>query len=276
MTTETLPASSDAVRWARRSLRIDDVESASSTAELLRRVTEWEFVVSPETADAVQLLANPAGLAAGSNFAALATQRGCEQRWEALVADFANEFFDLTPDQRGQRWRVLMDECPQIPSLVPWIFNLALGIEIAGVPSSTDDRFNELVQSCCQSFVARPPANIRMRQEFMAMCRADPDQWEAVANGLQSTHADFVRHVAPWIEDFSDHQWRESLQAAKPAHARVSWPVPLEPIPPSRWILFCNQCEEWARFLAKLTIAGLLVLLVYSLVVLAFALLGPL
>ena len=255
----------DARRWAIRTLGLGNRTEPFDAAMMLRVVTE--SVVPPEWADAVLVLANPEGLAAGSNIAALATQRGSEQRWEALVADFASEFFDLTPDQRGERWRVLMDECPQIPSLVPWVFNLALGIEITGVPSSTDERFNDFVQTCRQIFVTRPPANIRMRQEFMAMCRLDPDLWEAVAKELQSTDADFVRHVAPWIEDeFGDHRWRESFGEAKPSPLREPWSVPRWSIQSGRWSRFCEQCEKWTRLLLHLTIAGLVLVFVVSVV----------
>ncbi len=222
MTTDTPPPLADAEHWARHSLRIDDVNSAPSTAELLRRVTEWEYVVSPETADAVQLLANPEGLAE-SNITALATQRGCEQRWEALVADFTNEFFDLTPDQRGQRWQFLMDECREIPRLVDRLCDLSLGVEIAGVPTSTDDLINELVQACCKIFIALPPTKIRMRQDFMAMCRADPHPWEAAAQELQSTDADFVSHIAPWVDEVAS--LRESDERMERANHAVRFRV---------------------------------------------------
>lgn len=189
----------DAIRWARHSLQIDDEKAESSTADLLRRVAEREYVVSPEAAAAVQMLANPEGLAAGSNIAALAEERGREQRLEKDVTDFANVFFDISPGRRNEHWQTLMNECRDIPALARWLSDLRPGLNVISMPSSADERFNELVKECHEIFVMRRLAGIRRRQEFVAMCREDRLTWELVARKLQSEHPLFVGNIAIWV-----------------------------------------------------------------------------
>lgn len=217
MTADHRLENADAIRWARHSLRIDDVDAASSVADLLRRVAEREYVVPPEAAAAVLLLANPEGLAAGSNIAALAKERGRDQRLKKDVTDFANVFFDLAPRGRTERWQTLMNDCRDRPAMIQWLSDLRPGLIVILMPSSSDEHFNELVNECREIFVMRRLAGIRRRQEFVAMCREDHLIWELAAQKLQSEHPFFTGNIATWIDPLthlqsSDRDERNHLQ----------------------------------------------------------------
>ena len=257
MSTQTFPPTSDAVRWARQSLQIDDVGSAPSTAELLRRVTESEYLLSPETADAVQLLADPDGLAPGSHIASLATQRGREQRLAAAVADCANEFFDLACDERRRRWKTLVDECANEPASAVRLNRLELGLDVEPPPLTDSANGNHLIQTCRDAFLARPLTAARLRRELCEMWRADVSTWEDVTDDALERHPQFFKAVAPWVDEFGDRRWRESLQEAKPAPAREPWAVPQEPIPPSPWIGYSEKVLNYTSLVLAVVFFGL-------------------
>jgi hypothetical protein len=199
MTVQTLPPTLDAVEYSRRLLQCNDSRAAESTADLLCRVSEWEYVISPEAIDAVQLLANPTGPGVPSGFAGMAAQLGRGQRLEKEVAEFAKCFFDFTPDERAQRWMTLSDACRGIPALSQWLFDLVPGLETDGYPASDDDLVNELVKACREVFVLPHPAGARRRQEFIAMCRQDATAWEDAALQLQINHPQFIGAIATWV-----------------------------------------------------------------------------
>lgn len=231
VTTAMQLENADAIRWARHSLRIDDADAASSTADLLRRVTEWEYVIPPDAVDAVQLLANPEGLAPGSRGMELAARRGSELRREREVTDFAGVFFDLAPGQRTPRWQALRDECRDDRKLTRWLDDLAPGLDVAVPPTSTNERFNRLVTECCQTFVMRRPASIRRRQEFLAECHSDRVLWEMTARELKSRHPLFVGQIATWVRTLAQLRAADRDQQARFEQLLRQTPIHEQPMP---------------------------------------------
>ena len=219
------------------------MEAVSSTSDLLRRVTEWEYVMPPEAVDAVQVLANPGGLAPGSRVMELAARRGSELRRADKVADFADVIFDLSPEDRTQRWQALLDECRDDPPLMRWLNDLAPGLDVLVPPQSTNERFNRLVAECCQTFRLRHPANIRRRQEFLAECHSDRVLWEMAARDLKSRYPLFVGKIATWVRLLAqlraadrDQQERfEQLLRQTPIHEKPMPVLNVESRPLSWW-----------------------------------------
>ncbi len=192
--TETITPSADARRWAKGKLGFDKLPEPPDTAAVLRAVTKAGYVLSAEAAEAAQVIANP------SVENLTAEQRGRELRLAQAVSEFANTFFEIPPEQRVEKWKVLSDECSGIPSLFRWLDQLAIGLQIAEAPTLANSRMNELIKISCKVFTAKPPGRIRQRQQFLASIGDDQDDFAVAVEALKSQSPEFVSRIAPWLE----------------------------------------------------------------------------
>ncbi len=191
---ETITPSADARRWAIGELDFDKLTEPPDTAAVLRAVTEAGYVLSAESSEAVQVIVNP------SVKNPSAEQRGRETRLTQAVSEFANTYFEIPPQQRVEQWKALSDECKEIPSLFRWLDQLASGLTIAEIPTSTRVRTMELIKVSCNAFTEKPPGNIRLRQKYLSAILNDPEDCELVVEEMKSRSPEFVSRIAPWIE----------------------------------------------------------------------------
>ena len=192
--TETITPSADARRWAIGELGFDKLTVLPDKAAVLRAATKAGYVLSPESAEAAQVITNP------SVENLTAEQRGRELRLAQAVSEFANTFFEIPAEKRVEQWKALSDECSGIPSLFRWLEQLASGLQIAEVPTSTNNRMNELIKISCKVFTAKPPGRIRQRQQYLASISDEQDDFAGAVVELKSRSPEFVSRIAPWIE----------------------------------------------------------------------------
>lgn len=186
----------DARRLAEQLLDLDQ----PGISQLLRYVTESEYVVSEDQANAAQVLVNPQRLSpAAFNQAVLC---GRQHRCALAVAALAESFFELPPTQRRQQWQTLYVECQQFPGLLRWLEALKPALDAERVHEPDNEPFNKLVDLCCQTFVARGIEKARRRQDVYRQYFQDPHYWRPAVQRFRIMHSRFGSLVAPWMSEF--------------------------------------------------------------------------
>ena len=186
-------AESDARRWALGTLGLDKTTEPVDAAAVLQIVTESSYVLPLESVDAVATMLNP------SLAPRWAAELGRERRLTNAVSGFARTFFDLTEWQQDGGWNSLCHDCREVPSLARWLDDLKPGLGVIELPSSPNERMNELVKLCCEAFVSKRPGRIRRIQELKQKCLDDEETWGIAASELQTLSPQFVEKITPWI-----------------------------------------------------------------------------
>ena len=208
VTSDSRTGGTDAQGWALHHLGFNQSADSVDPISLLRFVTRNDYVLSEETADAIQTAVQP--LDASTS----ATNAGRQRRMAVLVKAFARDYFDLKPEERRNHWESLYEECEGIPSLQSWLDQLRCGLDVLRVPACSNERINQLVSVSCAVFTAMPPAGIRLRQDYEAenlITFEDWQQkyedlqheyvnWKSAVTELQLTHPVFLPAIAPWVE----------------------------------------------------------------------------
>ena len=208
VTSDSRTDGTDARDWALHHLGFNDLADSVDSISLLRFVARNDYVLSEETADAIQIAVQP--LDASSS----ATNTGRQRRIAVLVKAFARDFFDFRPEERRNNWESLYEACVGIPSLQSWLDQLRCGLDVLRVPTCSNERINQLVSVSCAVFTAMPPAGIRLRQDYEAEnlitfedwqqkyedSQHEYANWKYAVTELQSTHPVFLQTIAPWVE----------------------------------------------------------------------------
>ncbi|MDB5347791.1 MAG: hypothetical protein JWP89_6168 [Schlesneria sp.] len=215
MTTESLEVALDARRWAFRTLDFRMLSTdcscrPSDITWLLTTIAEAEYQLPSDQVNAAQIVASSNGLTQSSLIDAQASIAGRYHECWRELADFKNEFFELTINARSRRWQTLSQRCVDFPDLVTQLNLLEPGLETS-FPSSIDDaRQRELLQICRDVFLASAPIAARIRRTFCNEWRADPETWEKVVDDLLMTHGRILETIAPWIDVFGDELFYET------------------------------------------------------------------
>lgn len=214
MTTDTETDLADARRWALRTLNDAELTDPVETTAVLRLITRSGYVLSADAAEAACVVSHPE---TAHPYAALF---GREQRLTEEVTQFSQSFFQLSPDQRRLRWQMLHDAVAEFSGLLRWLDHLERGLDVAEVPSSSDERLKSLIKACCDVFVAKPPDYQRLRQSYEQSFSGD---LQIVAE-IVSSHPKFIHTIAPWIETISKRQLAkpEELTQLSALHNRKS------------------------------------------------------
>ena len=214
VTTDTDTDLADARRWARRTLSDAELTDPVDTRAVLRLITRSGYVLSADAVEAARVISHPE---TANPYAPLF---GRQQRLTEEVTQFAQSFFQLSPDQRRQRWQVLHDAATEFLGLLLWLDHLKRGLDIADVPCSSDEREKSLIKACCDVFIAKPPEYQRLRQSYE---QSFSDDLQSIAK-VVSSHPKFVRAIAPWLETISKRQLPapEELTQLRVLHNRKS------------------------------------------------------
>ena len=208
-------AEADARRWAFRRLGIEVASQPPSTSELLRRVTEWEYVIPPDAVDAVQLIANPSSLALRPTVIERAGQLGKSHRCREAADLFRQRFFEIPNVERRRHWNGLVAECAGDPRLLAVLDRLKPGLDAIRPNLTTDEHLNHLIAVCCDSFIAHPIQATRIREAFCKAWRRDHGTWDKTTVLAIKKYFEFVGTVGSWIIDAGDPLWRESLRGIR-------------------------------------------------------------
>lgn len=202
----------DARRHARHVIGIDGDDQDVQTADLLRRLSESEYCLASDLADAMQVLVDPKGLASRPNVIDRADFVGRKQGLETAVASFAESFFTLPNFDRRLRWQELAGACCNVPHLRRWLKEMQTGLEVERIPVLAGDGDNNFVKRCCEAFVSRPLERARIRQELIIAYSRIPGFWQDVAWALQSQDRSFEEGVAGYIFDQPETEPLDELQ----------------------------------------------------------------
>ena len=226
MTTEINTSPDEVRRSALRLLGLDEQASSFETNAILQLVTKSDYLLRAEGSAAIQAVIHPSGELMPSAEIMSFRRREREQQLVVAVREFAREFFDLSYDSRGARWRQLHLDCKDFPSPRRWLHQLAPGLPMAEVPRSPNERVNQLIKISCAVFVASPVNRVRRRQELATICLDEMDDWEPAISELMSTYPLFVQTVAAWIEQIPARTLpeRNELQQLRALHNRKSKP----------------------------------------------------
>jgi len=186
----------NARRWSEDVL---DISDGVDRTRLLNHLTDLEYIVAAEQVDAMQILVNPTGPSLCPAAVERAETEDRRQRLQSTVARFARTFFNNPPSQRRLEWKALHRDCQSFPAALGWLDNLAPALDIEDIPNTDDQILNQLVERCCQIFVARGPVRARRRQEFVQTYCQDPLRWQPAIKRLVSKESLFTAKVAPWL-----------------------------------------------------------------------------
>ena len=257
MTAESISVEADARRWAVLTLGLDKQTESPDAAAVLRRVTESEYALAPEWIDAAQIVADPSSRDAQSTTFKQAAALGRHDRCRAALTIF----FDLPGDERRRRWQDLVGDCATEPALTMWLKRLEPGLDVDLPPLTENSIVSHLIQTCHDVFLARPVIAARLRREFCELWRSDFATWEDATDEALERHPLFFEAIAPWVDEFGDRRWRESLQEAKPTPVREPWAVPLEPTPPRPWIGYSEKLLNYTSLALAVLFFGLVLAL---------------
>lgn len=176
-----------------------DVDPNCETADLLGRLTDDEYVVNAEWADAMQVLVNPGASSLPATAIPSATEAVARQRMEVAVTGFANSFFEIPTFRRKDQWGALYSDCRPFPDLMRWLNHLQPALNVERVPETDDQALDTFANLCCQSYVARGPERARRRQALIQMYCRKPVAWQPAVKHLLDHHRDFVTTLVPWL-----------------------------------------------------------------------------
>lgn len=188
-------------RWSEQVL---DISDGVDRIRLLKHLTAFDYVVPADHVDAMQILINPMAPSLQRQTIERADLEGRRDRLATAVASFAHSYFKTPPSKRRTQWTTLRHQCEQFPALLRWLDDLAPALDLGQVPRLGDEVLNQLVERCCQAFVARSLARARLRQEIILMYCQDPFRWLAAIRRLVSEEAQFTSKVAPWLNNLPD------------------------------------------------------------------------
>lgn len=188
-------------RWSEQVLGISD---GVDRIRLLKRLTEFDYVVPADQVDAMQILVNPLGPSLRPQTLERADREGRRDRQTSAVASFAHSYFKVPVSERRGKWTTLRHQCDQCPALLRWLDDLAPALDLERAPRMGDEVLNHLIELCCQTYVAREPARARQRQEIILTCCQNPNQWLAPVRRLAAEEPRFTAQVAPWLKYLPD------------------------------------------------------------------------
>lgn len=207
------------LRWAAEQLEVSpDASPDEVRAAWLRRLAEDDFVPSSDSRQALEvfLQRHPEGgwLARADEAAA----QWEEEQLRAEVEAFAAEFWNLSVEERRQRWENLAERCAFAPALRVRMDQLGTGLDIVAPLPRNDARVSELVEHVRELFVLRPGPRARLRQSLLAQMRNKWSEWRTAAHRL--------RHAAPAFDELGIDLLGK-LRTTTPAVARQSPPKSL-------------------------------------------------
>lgn len=123
----------------------------------------------------------------GAATSELSATRVVEWQLRSEVEEFCSAFFDISPCQRSQQYRRLLDSTEPFPHLQRRLQQLEKGLSIDPKTLETDDPpMRQLVDTILELFVLSPLEQAHRRREKIMSFQDEPAQWEAAANRLQS------------------------------------------------------------------------------------------
>ena len=264
--TEASVLEADACRWAIHALDFDKQSELLDHAALLRLVVRRDYSIGPEMIDAVQIVSNSLSLTAQPGRWRQAASQGRHQRCLENVTAFVQQFFDLSCDERRRRWTTLVMDCAGEPASAMWLNRLERGLDAELPPLTDNSNDNHLIQTCREVFLARPAKAARLRREFCEMWRRDVSTWENVTDEALERHPQFLEAVAPWVDEFGELRWRESVEESEQQELRRRWVEPYSEISRSQCDTidstdsskFVDQVTGWGLRLAFVLIVGIL------------------
>jgi len=188
-TTENKPRGPAGVAWqglARTQLTLPaeaDVDQLRSA--LLSEVHNDDGWLSPLRQDCYEFLLRPANAAASASI-----PRGLrtvhERELLTEIDAFADQFFNLPPPQRAQRWHELLSQCEQAPRAEHRLRQLehGIGLTLPALNRPHEADAKNLLDVLCNIFVMRPQARANARANLRAKYRTEPVRWAAAAKIL--------------------------------------------------------------------------------------------
>lgn len=211
MTTEPSPLEV-AQEWSRQTLGHDQ---ATDVPSLLRWVTRNDYTLPAQQIDAAQLAMGSGRRTHRAEMIYRATHAMRCQRLLAEIAQFKQQYFELSCEERDATWQTLIGEAAEDPVLTWRLTRLQSGLDVECPPEPEDANQKRLWKVCCEIFLASPPVATSLRAEMLAEWNADPATWDEAARTLVRVNRAFYRAVAPWLIQFQKETCAEAFDAGR-------------------------------------------------------------
>lgn len=194
------------VSWANQELGLSEpTDRRQLRSVVLDRLQSDSWLSAPSIQRAFEVLAHGPE---GRKHALVGPDDGlyflaAEKRRRDSVETFAQQFFDLPPDERRNRWNALFRECADFPRLAHRLNALKPGLN-AYLPESPDDAsLRDLSRHLGELFTATPVARARKRLTPSTELAGTMAQWSAAARRLKQSHPQVAALDAKCLTDLS-------------------------------------------------------------------------
>jgi len=196
VTTEPSPLDV-AHEWARQTLGHDQ---ATDIPSMLREIASSNYLLPGDQIDAAQIAFGSGRRAQRADMICRATHAMRRQRLIAEIAQFQQQFFELSCDERDITWQALSAEATEDPDLMVRLAHLQSGLDVECPPEPDDANQQRLWKACGEIFLASPPVAAALKAAMIAEWRSDPATWDGVARAMMRGHRRYFQAIAPWIK----------------------------------------------------------------------------